>query len=130
MRLSYCHTDECRLASFALEEFETALEAFRHAQQMTISAASEEDTNSPQDPRKYRMWIRKCEAEMESEEVAEVALVKDSLNGEVEVAAGAVKKEVATAAAAVAAAHRAPVASAPVHLRTKFQYYQSYDKVM
>lgn len=108
-----------RLAAFALEEFETALEAFRKAQEMKAAG----DT----DPRKYRTWIRKCEAEMEAEE--------DDLQAAVAAAeqekslSNAPGTAVAPVAGTPAVVKRTPVVSAPAHLRIKFQYYQSYEKV-
>lgn len=143
-----------RLASFALEEFQTALEAFRQGEQMFLasddaSATTATVSRGNSDPRKYRTWIRKCEAEMEADDGDNVEpTVKGGADDEeVEARSSAVASQGdsgATATKAVplsaVAAHstpaasdtttdRAPVSSAPVHLRTKFQYYQSYDKV-
>lgn len=115
-----------RLASFALEEFETAREAFRKGQQSMAPAATDSD------PRKYRTWIRKCEAEMEAEEHADLSVGtpvsakhKDAPTS-ANVAASATPGDAATPATGRA---RAPVSSAPTHLRIKFQYYQSYEKI-
>lgn len=74
------------------------------------------------DARKYRTWIRKCEAETETEEAPLIASDKSS-SGKDD-AAGA-----ASSGAAPTAATRAPVSSAPMHLRIRFQYYQSYEKI-
>ncbi|CAN0482453.1 unnamed protein product, partial [Laminaria digitata] len=114
------------LASFALEEFETALEAFRLGQRMQ-GLDNKQAASAETDPRKYRTWIRKCEAELEADE------------GDLQAAAAVTTTEtpppVATvttrpppSVAAVATA-RAPVSSAHAHLHIKFQYYQSYEKV-
>ncbi|CAM9212038.1 unnamed protein product [Ectocarpus fasciculatus] len=60
------------LAAFALEEFETALEAFRQGKKL------QEERGDSSDPRKYRTWIRKCEAELEAEEEAQAAAAASS----------------------------------------------------
>lgn len=103
------------------------------------------------DPRKYRTWIRKCEAELEADEgdlqaaaVAAAALAEDSAVFSAGGSAGGTAEAVTTtetpppvatvttrpppSVAAVATA-RAPVSSAHAHLHIKFQYYQSYEKV-
>lgn len=105
------------------------MEAFRQAQQAAISAVDSSDNGNGEDPRKYRTWIRKCEAEMEAEEAAELPQ-KDHQSGAG--GDGAANGAAASAAppTAAAATGRAPVSSAPAHLRTKFQYYQSYEKVL
>ncbi|CAM9170604.1 unnamed protein product [Hapterophycus canaliculatus] len=133
------------LAAFALEEFETALEAFRQGQGL----GGTESSGSSADPRKYRTWIRKCEAELEEEEEAQAARdqrVPDgsssgsggssgsSSSREVAPASGGSVSSVVPGVASTAPgpAKRAPVSassSAPHHLRIRFQYYQSYEKV-
>lgn len=119
------------VASFALEEFETSLEAFRQAQQAAVSALGSgngDGTGNSEDPREYRRWIRKCEAEMEAEETAE--LPRQDQKSVAELGGGANGGAASATPPTVAAvASRAPVSSAHVHLRTKFQYYQSYEKV-
>lgn len=128
------------LASFALEEFETALEAFRLGQRMQ---GVEKKAAGGSDPRKYRTWIRKCEAEMEADQgdlqaaaVAAAALADDGADETADVSAGGPTAAAVTTTetppapvVARAVATRAPVSSAPAHLRIKFQYYQSYEKV-
>lgn len=136
-----CHTTPhpCppRLAAFALEEFETALEAFRRGQ--AFKKENEKETaggsDSGSDPRKYRTWIRKCEAELEAEEEAQQAAATAAAtdrgvptSGEVAPVSGGSVGGAGTAGTA----KRTPVlasSSAPAHLRIKFQYYQSYEKV-
>ncbi|CAM9883728.1 unnamed protein product [Scytosiphon promiscuus] len=128
------------LAAFALEEFETALEAFRQGQSLRGTG----DGGASADPRKYRTWIRKCEAELEAEEEAQAAQnqsVPDSSSSGsssssrgIAPASGGTIGPVAPAAttAPPGPAKRTPVSassSAPQHLRIKFQYYQSYEKV-
>lgn len=94
------------------------------------------------DPRKYRTWIRKCEAEMEADQgdlqaaaVAAAALADDSPDVTADVSPGPTAAAVTTTetppapVVARTVAARAPVSSAPAHLRIKFQYYQSYEKV-
>ncbi|CBN79827.1 SGT1 homologue [Ectocarpus siliculosus] len=121
------------LAAFALEEFETALEAFRQGKKL------EEERGDSNDPRKYRTWVRKCEAELEAEEEAHAAAAASSdrsmppttptttttTSDVAPVSGGSV-------GAAAAPVKRTPVpasSTAPAHLRIKFQYYQSYEKV-
>lgn len=127
-----------RLAAFALEEFETALEAFRQGQKLKGAGDSS-------DPRKYRTWIRKCEAELEAEEEVQAASGAATATAAATTAAATatdrgVPSEVAPAsggavpgsAGAGSAKRTTPVlasSSAPEHLRIKFQYYQSYEKV-
>ncbi|CAM9468053.1 unnamed protein product [Pylaiella littoralis] len=131
------------LAAFALEEFETALEAFRQGQKLKGAGDSS-------DPRKYRTWIRKCEAELEAEEEVQAASGAATATAATATAAATtaaatatdrgVPSEVAPAsggavpgsAGAGSAKRTTPVlasSSAPEHLRIKFQYYQSYEKV-
>lgn len=69
------------------------------------------------DPRKYRTWIRKCEAETEAEDE------------EIKAASAPGAGEDAPSVSPSLEVARAPVSSAPAHLRIKFQYYQSYEKV-
>lgn len=127
-----------RLAAFALEEFETALEAFRRGQALE----SEKDTagdsgGNGSDPRKYRTWIRKCEAELEAEEEAQAASAAAGTttdrgvptNGEVAPVSGGSVGGAGTAAGTAKRTPVLPTSSAPAHLRIKFQYYQSYEKV-
>lgn len=121
-------TNPRRLAAFALEEFETALEAFRQGQALDSNKDTAGDSGGGGDPRKYRTWIRKCEAELEAEEDAQAATASTDrgtpTNGEVAPVSGS--------AAGAGTAKRTPVlptSSAPAHLRIKFQYYQSYEKV-
>eukprot|EP00752_Nemacystus_decipiens_P010675 g9506.t1 len=121
------------LAAFALEEFETALEAFRRGQ----AFESDKDTGSGNgsDPRKYRTWIRKCEAELEAEEEAQAAAAGAAAdraaptNGEVAPASGGSVGGAETSAGTAKRTPVLPTSSAPAHLRIKFQYYQSYEKV-
>eukprot|EP00903_Cladosiphon_okamuranus_P010720 g10132.t1 len=124
------------LAAFALEEFETALEAFRRGQALESDKDTTGDNSScgGGDPRKYRTWIRKCEAELEAEEEAQAATASTDRgapsNGEVAPVSGSAAG--AGAAAGAGTAKRTPVlptSSAPAHLRIKFQYYQSYEKL-
>lgn len=136
-----------RLAAFALEEFETALEAFRRAKSFKEKDMGVENAGGS-DPRKYRTWIRKCEAELEAEEEAQAAAATAAAaaatdrgvpsSGEVApVSGGSVGgaggiSGSAVGAGAAGTAKRTPVlasSSAPAHLRIKFQYYQSYEKV-
>lgn len=63
------------------------------------------------DPRKYNTWIRKCKAEMEAEDEPLVASEETS------------SSKNATGTTSV------PATSTPVHLRVRFQYYQSHEKV-
>lgn len=93
------------LASFALEEFETALDAFRQGQKLFSTGTGGND------PRKYSTWIRKCKAEMEAEDEPLVAAEETS------------SSKTATGTIAV------PATSAPAHLRVRFQYYQSHERV-
>ena len=88
------------------------------------------------DPRKYRTWIRKCEAEMEADEgdlqaaaVAAAALADDSADFSAGSTAAATVTTTETPPPPLATVTRAPVSSAPAHLRIKFQYYQSHEKV-
>lgn len=127
-----------RLAAFALEEFETALESFRHGQKLKKAGDSS-------DPRKYRTWIRKCEAELEAEEEAHAASAAASAaaasaaatatatdRGVPSEGAPASGGAVVGSTAVAGSVKRTPVlasSSAPDHLRIKFQYYQSYEKV-
>lgn len=95
------------------------------------SSSNDDSHSSGEDPRKYRMWIRKCEAEMEAEETAVVPPKNDKKSdaaGDVANGAAAARSAPSSTGAA-AMGSRAPVSSAPVHLRTRFQYYQSYEKV-
>lgn len=86
------------------------------------------------DPRKYRTWIRKCEAEMEAEEQANPTIETPAAAAggkaaptPVNVTAPAAPPGGAETSATGTA--RAPASSAPKHLRIKFQYYQSYEKI-
>lgn len=120
-----------RLAAFALEEFETALEAFRQGQ--NLKGQEVEAAGDAADPRKYRTWIRKCEAELEAEEQAQAAAAAAAGSEVAPASGGGIGGATAAGAGAGAgAAKRTPVlatSSAPAHLRIKFQYYQSYEKV-
>ena len=120
-----------RLASFALEEFETSLEAFRQGQQLLVAGTDASAGDTTSDSRKYRTWIRKCEAELEAEEGdLKAAAVADNVT----IGGNAVTADVTVGENAVTSTKapqqaRAPVSSAHAHLRIKFQYYQSYEKV-
>eukprot|EP00904_Undaria_pinnatifida_P003220 jgi/Undpi1/1289/HiC_scaffold_11.g04681.m1 len=119
------------LASFALEEFETSLEAFRHGQQLLVAGTDASAGDTTSDSRKYRTWIRKCEAELEAEEgYLKAAAVADNVTiGENAVTADVTVGENAVTSTKAPQQARAPVSSAHAHLRIKFQYYQSYEKV-
>lgn len=130
-----------RLASFALEEYETALEAFRRGQQAARAHIAGENSD---DPRKYRTWIRKCEAEMEAEDDvdndasksnganeggSEAAAPTASTSSTSAAPMGTSSESSSTGAPTAVAVNRESVSAAPIHLRTKFQYYQSHEKV-
>mmetsp|Transcript_16001 Transcript_16001/g.48064 ORF Transcript_16001/g.48064 Transcript_16001/m.48064 type:complete len:382 (+) Transcript_16001:209-1354(+) len=99
------------LACFELDEFETALEAFKAGE----TAADAE----LRDLRKYAMWIRKCEAEIEDDD--------DDDDSEEDVA------EVEAGTDAAPSTPAPPIASAPalesgvrvVPCTVKYQYYQT-----
>lgn len=114
-----------RLASFALEEYETALEAFRRGQQAAMALPNGE---AKSDSRKYPTWIRKCEAEMEADDVEMEASV-DETHKEPPGPAAMDASPAPSAAAGAVAARTQPEASAPLHVRVKFQYYQSFEKI-
>ncbi|CAM9285083.1 unnamed protein product [Phaeothamnion confervicola] len=100
------------LACFELERFVPARDAFRSGQQR-YAAASEHD------PRRYPTWLRKCEAEigLSDTEVSETA--------------DPAAKPAAVAANRPAPQLKAAAAAAPpsTHLQTRFQYYQSSEKL-
>ncbi|CAB1106702.1 unnamed protein product [Ectocarpus sp. CCAP 1310/34] len=116
------------LAAFALEEFETALEAFRQGKKL-------EERGDSSDPRKYRTWIRKCEAELEAEEEAHAAAAASSdrsMPTTTTTTSDIAPVSGGSVGAAATPVKRTPVlasSTAPAHLRIKFQYYQSYEKV-
>ena len=111
------------MASFALEEFETALEAFRQGQQLSGPGTGEND------PRKYRTWIRKCEAEMEEDEESPLPSDNTPVSKDASNAAESGASPGASQVAKPSASARVPASSAHAHLSIRFQYYQSYEKI-
>lgn len=105
-------------ASFELDEFETALAAFRKGQELQGAAGKAKSRQFP-----YNRWIRKCETEIEDEgEEAEDMEV-------VEPAAADAAAEAAVDAAVAAPAPVAAEASPPLAPQLRYQFYQSASHV-
>ncbi|CAM9259044.1 unnamed protein product [Choristocarpus tenellus] len=117
------------LASFALEEFETAKEAFENGIKLQAGTRTVSGTD---DPRKYKTWIRKCEAEIEVEDMEE----EEEEEGEkqttsdpagITIAPGSEPLEQQKSTQEISSGSNLAPPSAS--LRAKFQYYQSHDKI-
>jgi suppressor of G2 allele of SKP1 len=103
------------IACFELEEFETALQAFKKGKSCLDAAGKPEPVARP-----YLRWIRKCETEIED----------DSEEEEEEEMADSTPPPAAAGAAAAAAAPEEPPMAPPAPSTTlKYQYYQSADWV-
>lgn len=114
------------LAAFGLSEYETAKQAFEKGLGLL------EASGKPDVSRKYRTWIRKCDAEIEDEEVA-VPSASASAAPPSTSSTPAVAGPSGSGGAQAAAPSAKPAPSAPPAPPTssvKYQYYQNASHVI
>jgi hypothetical protein len=114
------------VASFSLGEYEIAQQALLRGQQLYNEGQKDKGlAERKTDTRRYSMWLRKCEAELEA--------LSDSDGDEpaAKRAAGAanITAPKTTVVPTTTAQKSAKKPEAPRHLATRFQYYQTDDKV-
>ncbi|CAM9183187.1 unnamed protein product, partial [Chrysoparadoxa australica] len=99
------------LAAFHLEKYRVAQQAFQRGHELYQAS----DATASGHDRKYNTWLRKCKVEIESMEEEQAELEAEEARQR--------KEEEAAGMAPASNVREAP------HLRTKFQYYQSQQKI-
>jgi hypothetical protein len=106
-------------AAFELQEYEASLDAYESALSKLQPASS--SSSSASRTKEYKMWMRKCQAEIDEEEAMNIE--------EAEEEARQIAKKQAIAAVDAKPLTAAQIRNTKAALMPKYQYYQN-DKVM